>query len=569
MFHIAFFGYNREVKKLLLRFPVAELPKYNNINDTIVKDFRPIHAMKIMHRKIYYYSIIFLVISLPLSIYFTSFAEIILLLNWLLEGGFRRKYAILKRRKGIILIVSLYLIHLAGVFYSDFSNLDYLLKDLKVKLPILIIPLIVGTSGSFSAKELKNVLLLFCMATLSSTLISFGIFIGLIPYEYYDFREISIFISHIRLALMVNLSVFILIYYAGLQEKKLQFSVLQRALSILIILWFVFFLVLLKSLTGLFILMVLGLVYSWIYSSRINDVAVRFILRTLIFTLPLTPASYITHSIGKYYYREPVDFSRLGEFTPEGNPYFHDTLKLAAENGNYVWLYISEKELEREWDKLSQFKYRGYDRKGQRMKYTLIRYMTSKGLRKDAAGVSGLSKEDITAIENGHSNYIFTNKYSLYPRIYQVIWEIDGYLNGGDPSGHSIAQRIAYLDAAGYIIRNNLWIGVGTGDVQSSFDRYYEKSESKLDSTYRRRAHNQYVTFVLTFGILGFLLCVITIFLPVFLERKWRDQLFLSFFSIALLSMLNEDTLETQTGVSFFIVFYSLLLLGRSGSSSR
>jgi len=219
--------------------------------------------------------------------------------------------------------------------------------------------------------------------------------------------------------------------------------------------------------------------------------------------------------------------------------------------------------MEKSWNERSGFPYDSLDSKGQEIKYTLIRYLTSKGLRKDREGVMALSEEDIEAIEHGKANYIFRDKYSLYPRIYEVIWEIDGYLRGKDPSGHSIAQRIAYLNAAKSIFMKNPVIGVGTGDVKYSFDQHYKNTRSKLKSDYRRRAHNQYATFLITFGILGFILAMIFLVAPVFIEKAWNDYLFIVFFCIAFLSMLNEDTLETQTGVSFFIFFYALLLFGR------
>jgi O-antigen ligase len=518
---------------------------------------------KLNNRLIYFYGIIFLAVSLPLSIYTTSMAEIILLVNWLIEGKFSRKLKILKERKSILLITGLYLLHLVGIIYSDLSNLDYTLNDLKTKLPILILPVIIGTSEAFKWKELRTILLFFCVATLFSTLISFGIFLGIIEYEYYDFREISIFISHIRLALMVNLSIFILIYYIFHSDKEKRFGRWRAVSALMVILWLIFFLVLLKSLTGLVILGILVLVLAWIYSSNIGDVAPRFIIRSVILVVPLIVASFITRSIGGDYNREDVTFSELEKYTEQGNRYRHDTLRRATENGNYVWLYISEKEMKEAWNEVSEYKYGGLDRKGQEIKYTLIRYLTSMGLRKDAQGVRQLSKEDIEAIENGMANHIFKQKYSLYPRVYEVIWEIDGYLRGGDPSGHSIAQRIAYLNAAKSIFFSHPWIGVGTGDVQSSFDKFYIKNESKLDKNYRRRAHNQYVTFLITFGIAGFTLAMIFLFLPVFMERRWKDYLFIVFFFIAFLSMLNEDTMETQTGVSFIMFFYSLFLFGR------
>lgn len=514
-------------------------------------------------RKVFYYAMILLAMSLPLSIYTTSMAEIILLVNWIVEGRFPEKLRRLKQRKSILIISGLYILHLAGILYSESANLDYALNDLKIKLPILILPVIIGTSEALNWKQLRTILLLFCLATLSSTLISFGIFLGIIEYEYYDFREISIFISHIRLALMVNLSIFILLYYIFHSRKDMRFNTWMSAGSLGIILWFIFFLVLLKSLTGLIILGVLVLVLSWKISSAVEEVAPRFIIRTLILIIPLIIASFLTHSIGRFYHREKVNFSKLESYTSQGNPYHHDTLRKAVENGNYVWLYISEKEMKQEWNKRSEYKYSGRDKKGQLIKYTLIRYLTSRGLRKDAEGIRQLTEEDVRSIENGKANYIFNKKFSLYPRVYEVIWEIDGYLRGGDPSGHSIAQRIAYLKAARSIFLSHPWIGVGTGDVQSSFDRYYEKNHSRLEQNYRRRAHNQYVTFLITFGILGFILAMIFLLFPVFLEKRWRDYLFLVFFFIAFLSMLNEDTLETQTGVSFIMFFYSLFLFGR------
>lgn len=520
-------------------------------------------------RHIYFYGVILLAASLPLSIYTTSVFEIVLLANWILEGNFRKKFSILKERKSLLLIIGLYALHLVGLIYSDPANYDYAFKDLKVKLPILVLPVIIGTSEALNRKQLKTVLLIFCLATFSSTIVSFGVFLGIVPYEYYDFRDISIFVSHIRLALMVNLSIFILIYYMFRSKDDLGFSTPVSVAATIMILWFLFFFVLLKSLTGFVIFGVLILVLAWIYAGRIISGFPRILVRSIIIAIPLLIFFYIYNSIERFYETEDIEFSELEERTPLGNPYSHDTLRRARENGNYVWIYVAEDEMEEAWNERSDIPYDSLDNKGQEIKYTLIRYLTSKGLRKDRKGVMALTEEDVEAIENGKANYIFKNKYSLYPRIYEVIWEIDGYLRGGDPSGHSVAQRIAYLNAAKYIFMNNPVIGVGTGDVKYSFDQYYYKTDSKLEKDYRRRAHNQYVTFLITFGILGFILAMIFLIAPVFIEKAWNDYLFIVFFFIAFLSMLNEDTMETQTGVSFFIFFYSLLLFGRKKNSEN
>lgn len=291
--------------------------------------------------------------------------------------------------------------------------------------------------------------------------------------------------------------------------------------------------------------------------------APRFIVRTLIIILPLIPASWLAHSADKYFKRDKIDISALDKFTPAGNEYYHNTSENSVENGNYVYLYICEKELKEEWDKVSNLSYDGSDRKGQELRFTLMRFLTSKGFRKDANGVNKLSATDIESIENGMANYIFLDKFSLYPRIYQVFWELDSYSRGNDVGGHSIAQRIIYLKAASNIIKENPLAGVGTGDVKNGFDSWYRKSKSLADEKWWYRAHNQYMSFIVAFGIPAFILILIFLFIPPFLGKKWGDYLFFCFAIIGFTSMLTEDTLETQTGVSFFMFFYSLLLFGR------
>jgi O-antigen ligase len=137
------------------------------------------------------------------------------------------------------------------------------------------------------------------------------------------------------------------------------------------------------------------------------------------------------------------------------------------------------------------------------------------------------------------------------------------FRKGGNPSGHSVTQRLLYLEAAAGIIRQHWLAGVGTGDILDAYHDYYRDTNSILTEKWRLRAHNQYLTFVVTFGIIGFLWIMLSFILPVFREDKWGNYFFIMFFLIGFLSMLNEDTLETHIGISFFAFFYSLFLLGQ------
>jgi len=214
--------------------------------------------------------------------------------------------------------------------------------------------------------------------------------------------------------------------------------------------------------------------------------------------------AFLAHSVNRFYEVAEVDFSALPEKTASGNLYMHDIGNNQIENGHYVWLYVCEKELRPGWNELSDFDYDDRDEIGQRIKYTLIRYLASRGYTKDSVGLSHLTERDIKLIEEGKANYIYGKRIALYPKVYEIIWQIDVFRQGGNPSGHSITQRLMFLQAGLNIARDNFLIGVGTGDVAHAFRKYYEESNSRLKDRYRLRAHNQYLTYFVTYGLIGF-----------------------------------------------------------------
>ncbi len=67
--------------------------------------------------------------------------------------------------------------------------------------------------------------------------------------------------------------------------------------------------------------------------------------------------------------------------------------------------------------------YDGKDEKGQELKMTLIRYLNSKGLRKDAEGMDQLDEKDIRNVEQGIANQYYAKKFNLNSRIYKFLWE--------------------------------------------------------------------------------------------------------------------------------------------------
>ena len=148
-------------------------------------------------------------------------------------------------------------------------------------------------------------------------------------------------------------------------------------------------------------------------------------------------------------------------------------------------------------------------------------------------------------------------------RVRQIVWELTRYRSEQDANGHSVTQRIEYWKAALHIIRQYPFFGVGTGDMPEAFTHAYAQTGSKLEVAYRLRSHNQLLALTVAFGLAGGLYFI---FLLVFLLRHpnaKQGMLFIGWWIIFVLSIISEDTLETQPGATFFGLFVSLLLFAR------
>lgn len=128
---------------------------------------------------------------------------------------------------------------------------------------------------------------------------------------------------------------------------------------------------------------------------------------------------------------------------------------IGFENGYWVGRYIQNWELATTWNKRSDLHFEGLDLSGQQLRITLMRYLTSKGLRKDADGVDALSDEDIAAIESGIASVDIKETPGIINRIKIVIWELELFRHYGYLKGHSVAQRLEFWRAGLHIISQN------------------------------------------------------------------------------------------------------------------
>lgn len=531
------------------------------------------------HKKQAYLLILGLMMaSLPLSRYFMSVSQFLLLALWLFDGmdlsrvaqeeksrrfqttineigqSAARQFKKFLRNKPAVLFASIYLMHVIGVLYS--SDLHFALKDLRIKLPLLSLPVLFSALPALSRKEVYHLLGIHALAVLGGTLSSVFLFFYTGNTE---FRDLFPYFSHIRFSLNAVLAVFNLAYlivYTGYFSKKYRLGAIALAA------WVVLFLFIFKSFTGIIaFLIVAGIVLIvMILRTRGNLIRIPFLL--LLIAIPAFITWNFIQSYRDYTVAPVPDFEKLDKKTTRGNPYTHDTLLYKIENGRYVGLYISWQELEKAWNKRSSIDFDSVDKKNQQIKHTIVRYLNSMGLRKDAKGVQALTKQDIRNIENGIANKSYTRLLSVRSRFDKIIMGYLNYKRKNDPSGSSIMQRFEYWKASVSLIERNPVIGVGTGDVKTGFKKQYDRMDSKLPEKQRRRAHNQFLAITVGFGFIGLAWFLVAFFYPPWQKKGYNMILFNLHLLIVILSMLYEDTLEPQPGVTFVAFFYAMYLFG-------
>ena len=517
------------------------------------------------------------------------------------EGGiyfrhdFKSKIIRFWQNNPAVLLVAFYLMHVVGLLWT--SDFQYALKDLRVKLPILVMPFVMSSMEPLDRKRFDFVMLVYVLSVFVATQFSFFRYVR---HDYEDIREISHFISHIRFCLNIVFSMAVVGYYMykrgvstrsttlktqvpepvegpssqnsvkGLSQTVPAFGIkvaMDRFLQWFLLLWFAYVVFILEVLSGyvIFVAVVLvSVVYAFLQWKKGRGW--RIAIGVLAVAVIAAIVSVAMFAIKPMIEVKPVDFSTLEKKTAQGNYYWHDTVCYPVEDGKYVGLYFNRIELREAWAQRSDLLLEDTTSDGESLEATLARYLTSKDLRKDAEGVMALTEEDVHNIEQGVPNYNNWKHPGFRARLSSTLFEYNLYRRFNNPNGGSLSQRIEFTRASFHIIGQHPWFGVGTGDVLQAFAQAYDEIHSPLKEGFRFRAHNQYLAIAVAFGLVGLAFFLLVLFYPWFASKRNHTYLYLVFLCIMLLSMFPEDTLETQAGVTLFAFFESLLLFAKPNS---
>ncbi|TNE55693.1 MAG: O-antigen ligase domain-containing protein [Bacteroidetes bacterium] len=482
-------------------------------------------------------------IGLPLNKIVLSLSGLLLFALFLIELQPSRDLKRIAGSKPTRILLLFLLVHLLSFFWSD--NSAYFLKDFQVKLPFYALPLVFMQHPIQSKKERDFIFYCFLGAVTLCSVFNFIRFFGSELHLSEDVRHLSFFISHIRFGLMVLFSAVIATYLFISKRGMLKWIGLVLLSWFLIYTWYS---EVLSAYLAVPVLICSALIFLFFRSfSRTK----AWVLSSLTVLIPL-----IILGLTSYFLLKTPPLPTIGkseQLTREGNPYTHNLKSRYFINDHHVYSFICNAELDREWKKVSQIPIRDTNQYGYLHYFTLVQYMASKGLTKDAEGFQQLDSNDIQQILSGVSNVRIAEGKSIHR-----LESLRNEFYDDDPNGKTLTQRWEYLKTGWRIFLKHPMLGVGSGDLADSFQQQYEHDQSRLSPNNQLRAHNQGLTYLISFGIIGGILFLLWLVFNFQVLNEQKNLLGMLFLILMSFSFLSEDTLETQMGVSLFSFFLAL-----------
>ena len=481
--------------------------------------------------------------GLPFSRFLISVGGFLLLIHLVLSKKLFKPKMYLNNTlvQAFLLLV---LVHIIGLFWTE--DLAFAAKDLRIKLPLLLYPIALAVNAKLLRANIAWVLLVFFLSLLGCSVFIFIHKMGWGWRSIDDFRALSPKVSHIRLGLLYGFGVVALfeLLRKAWTNSNLKSIVIYISLCVI----FLYSLNALQAVVtfGALAITVICLLTVALYkrTGKVLKTVSPFVLLVLFCGILIG-----NHFLSK----EAISLQKeRTERTLSGNTYDFIERSKTVENGHYVWHYIARDELDKALFLKTGKTLSDTIASGEMLYGVLMRYMSSKGLKKDKEGFEALSTKDLENIFAGVCNYKIPERIAIVNRYHKLMREIDLYLSDERAAGSTLLQRFVYWKTAITIIKANPFLGVGTGDTKNAFEHEYENNESDLPKQYWFRAHNQYLSFFVAFGILGGLYClffmgkIVAYWLKNVPYLAWKSGVL----SIVFLSFMSEDTLETQVGVS-------------------
>jgi O-antigen ligase len=122
-------------------------------------------------------------------------------------------------------------------------------------------------------------------------------------------------------------------------------------------------------------------------------------------------------------------------------------------------------------------------------------------------------------------------------------------------------MRKTAIEGSISIFKNNILIGVGTGDWRDELKEWYKLNNHQNSYKDQTAPHNQYLRITLKHGIVGLLYMVIFIFFGIKQAREIKNPGMFSILFILIIAALGYDILDVGTGAPSIAFLISLFFM--------
>jgi hypothetical protein len=153
---------------------------------------------------------------------------------------------------------------------------------------------------------------------------------------------------------------------------------------------------------------------------------------------------------------------------------------------------------------------------------------------------------------------LFLIAYFLLPtfhnRVHYVLWDFHQYHKGIFLAGTSDGVRVISWKGGWQIITENVFSGIGFGDIKNHMQQFYYSSFGYL-TPHDWIFPNQLLMYGCGAGIIGLIAIVCVALYPFFIQNKRNDIFFICFSAGTFICFLSDIPLEGQYGVFLYCFF--------------
>lgn len=152
-----------------------------------------------------------------------------------------------------------------------------------------------------------------------------------------------------------------------------------------------------------------------------------------------------------------------------------------------------------------------------------------------------------------------TEKYSSVTFAHMdKVGKLDDFENPEGAVFNSFVTRVSIWKTAWERAQKDIVLGVGAADGKDELNQAYIDTNQKFLAKYKFPTHNQYLDFLLKFGILGAVGVLLYIFHILWIGLKWQHVVPIFFSILFFTSNLTDDFLIRFDGITFSALWISI-----------